>query len=62
MNVLVDTSVWSLALRRKNESLTTNERFLVTELSELIREGRARVIGLVRQELLSGIKTSVDGN
>ncbi len=58
MNVLVDTSVWSLALRRKNESLTANERLLVTELSELIREGRARVIGLVRQELLSGIKTS----
>lgn len=58
MNVLVDTSVWSLALRRKKESLTTNERLLVTELSELIREGRARVIGLVRQELLSGIKTS----
>jgi predicted nucleic acid-binding protein len=58
MNVLVDTSVWSLALRRKNESLAANERFLVTELSELIREGRARVIGLVRQELLSGIKTS----
>lgn len=58
MNVLVDTSVWSLGLRRKKESLTTNERLLVTELSELIREGRARVIGLVRQELLSGIKTS----
>jgi predicted nucleic acid-binding protein len=57
MNVLVDTSVWSLALRRKNESLATNERFFVTELSELIRGGRARVIGLVRQELLSGIKT-----
>src|SRR6266705_5377094 len=58
MNVLVDTSLWSLALRRKNESLTANERLLVTELSELIREGRARVIGLVRQELLSGIKTT----
>jgi len=58
MNVLVDTSVWSLALRRKSESLTTNEKLLVTELSELIREGRARVIGVVRQELLSGIKTS----
>ena len=56
MNVLIDTSVWSLALRRKNESLSTNERFLVAELSELIREGRARMIGLVRQELLSGIK------
>jgi predicted nucleic acid-binding protein len=58
MNVLIDTSVWSLALRRKNESLSTNERFLVAELSELIREGRARMIGLVRQELLSGIKTT----
>jgi predicted nucleic acid-binding protein len=58
MNVLVDTSVWSLALRRKNESLSTNERFLVTELSEVIREGRARVIGLIRQELLSGIRTA----
>jgi predicted nucleic acid-binding protein len=58
MNVLIDTSVWSLALRRKNESLNTNERFLVAELSELIREGRARMIGLVRQELLSGIKAT----
>ena len=58
MNVLIDTSVWSLALRRKNESLSANERFLVAELSELIREGRARMIGLVRQELLSGIKAT----
>jgi len=58
MNVLIDTSVWSLALRRKNESLSSNERFLVAELSELIREGRARMIGLVRQELLSGIKAT----
>jgi predicted nucleic acid-binding protein len=58
MNVLVDTSVWSLALRRKTESLNTTEKFLVAELSELIREGRARLIGLVRQELLSGIKTT----
>src|SRR6202166_4865940 len=58
MNVLVDTSVWSLALRRKTESLNERERFLVAELSELIREGRARLIGLVRQELLSGIKTA----
>jgi hypothetical protein len=57
MNVLVDTSVWSLALRRKNENLKSNERQLVYELTELIREGRARVIGLVRQELLSGIKS-----
>jgi predicted nucleic acid-binding protein len=58
MNILVDTSVWSLALRRKTESLSATERLVVAELSELIREGRARLIGLVRQELLSGIKTT----
>ena len=58
MNVLVDTSVWSFALRRKNENLSANERLVVRELSELIREGRACLIGLVRQELLSGIKTT----
>ncbi len=58
MNVLVDTSVWSLALRRKAQDLSTGERSAVAELAELIKEGRARIIGLVRQELLSGIKTS----
>jgi predicted nucleic acid-binding protein len=30
---------------------------MVAELTELIKEGRARIIGLVRQELLSGIKS-----
>lgn len=58
MNVLIDTSIWSLALRRKNENLSANEKLLVVELAELIREGRARMIGLIRQELLSGIKTA----
>ena len=58
MNVLVDTSVWSLALRRKTENLNATEKYIVAELSELVREGRARLIGLVRQELLSGIKTT----
>jgi predicted nucleic acid-binding protein len=58
MNVLVDTSIWSLALRRKTENLNASEKLLVAEVSELIQEGRARLIGLVRQELLSGIKTT----
>lgn len=58
MNVLIDTSVFSLALRQKSESLSTNEKLLVAELSELIREGRARIIGLIRQELLSGVKAT----
>ena len=58
MNVLVDTSIWSLALRRKSQDLNPLERASVAELTSLIQEGRARIIGLVRQELLSGIKSA----
>jgi hypothetical protein len=54
----VDTPVWSLALRRKAQDLSAAEKAAVAELTELIQEGRAKIIGLVRQELLSGIKTS----
>lgn len=56
MNILIDTSIWSLALRRKAQDLSTTEKVLVGELTELVREGRARILGVVRQELLSGIK------
>lgn len=31
---------------------------LVAELAELIKEGRTKIIGLIRQEILSGIKDS----
>ena len=58
MKVLIDTSVWSLALRRKSEALAAEEKLIVAELTELIREGRAAIIGLIRQELLSGVKTN----
>ena len=58
MNLLVDTSVWSLALRRRAKDLNSAERAAVAELTNLIKEGRARIIGLVRQELLSGIKAA----
>jgi predicted nucleic acid-binding protein len=58
VKVLVDTSVWSLALRRKSEAINATEKLIVAELTELIGEGRAAIIGLVRQELLSGVKTS----
>lgn len=52
MKVLVDTSVWSLALRRaKRVDDTTTQ-----ELAALIQEGRVVLMGAVRQELLSGIK------
>lgn len=54
MKVLVDTSVWSLALRRRGAS-RAEELLIVRELEELIREGRAFLAGPIRQELLSGI-------
>jgi len=53
MKVLVDTSVWSLALRRDLPSDGPE----VSELTELIKEARVQMIGPVRQELLSGIKS-----
>lgn len=59
MNALVDTSVWSLAFRRRAHQLNPSESSVVAELSELIREGRARMIGLIRQELLSGIPSTM---
>jgi hypothetical protein len=54
----VDTSVWSLALRREPRDLSAPETAIVAELTHLIKESRVRIIGLVRQELLSGIKTA----
>ena len=56
MMVLVDTPVWSLALRRRPDVLNTEEQRLADALTELVREGRAQLIGPVRQELLSGIR------
>lgn len=54
MNVLVDTSVWSLALRRNQPQDGVEQQ----ELRELLREGRVVMMGAVRQELLSGVRTS----
>lgn len=59
MNALVDTSVWSLGLRRKPRQLNPAEQTILEELTQLVKEGRARIIGVVRQELLSGIRSAV---
>lgn len=53
MEVLVDTSIWSLALRRSKKKAIESE--LVSQFSELINEARVRIIGPIRQELLSGV-------
>jgi predicted nucleic acid-binding protein len=53
LKVLVDTSVWSAALRRRTRGAVEEEA--ARELANLIRKERVLVIGPVRQELLSGI-------
>lgn len=52
MKVVVDTSVWSLALRRRVPVASSH----VELLNDLIRDGRVVLPGIVRQELLSGIR------
>jgi hypothetical protein len=54
MKVLIDTPIWSLALRRE-KALSRGEQVLIAELNELINEVRVALIGPIRQELLSGI-------
>lgn len=53
MKVLVDTSVWSLVLRRR--SPPRNEA-IAAELQRLVVGYRVAMIGPIRQELLSGIR------
>ena len=52
MKVLVDTSVWFLALRQGGGS----EAGPVRELGSLIADSRVQMIGPIRQEILSGIR------
>jgi predicted nucleic acid-binding protein len=57
MKLLADTSVWSLALRRRaTATLSSEESRLKAALAEAISDGRVVMIGPIRQELLSGIK------
>ena len=51
MKVIVDTVIWSLAFRRK-----TVEPTYKNMLTDLISDGRAVLLGAVRQEVLSGIR------
>jgi predicted nucleic acid-binding protein len=53
VKVLVDTPIWSLALRRKHRPENAS---IQMELASLIADGRVAMIGAIRQELLSGIK------
>lgn len=53
--VLVDTCIWSLALRSK----TSKEKTVADILARLIDENRAKMIGPIRQEVLSGYSDKI---
>ena len=58
MKVLVDTSIWSLALRRGKSP----DSSILAELESLISDFRLQLVGPIRQELLSGIKSDTQFN
>jgi predicted nucleic acid-binding protein len=53
MKVIVDTSVWSLALRRR----TDPQNVAVSVLRDLIEDALIVMVGCIRQEILSGIRS-----
>jgi predicted nucleic acid-binding protein len=52
MNVLIDTCIWSAVLRRDRPDAT-----ITSEVRRLALEHRVRMIGPIRQELLSGLRS-----
>jgi len=57
MLVIIDTCIWSEALRKLPDKKNIS---VVNELIELIKEDRVVILGLIRQEILSGIKSKND--
>ncbi len=57
--ILVDTTIWSLALRRRAEQLAPLEIQQRQECFRIVRMRLGLMIGPVRQELLSGVKDPV---
>ncbi|GAP94806.1 type II toxin-antitoxin system VapC family toxin [Leptolyngbya sp. NIES-2104] len=55
MSLIVDTAVWSLALRRRTLADTSP---VVTQLQDLIADDRVSLLGAIRQEILSGVRSS----
>jgi predicted nucleic acid-binding protein len=58
VKVLVDTSIWSLALRRKAGALSAHEERLARQLAGLVEDDLVAMIGPIRQEILSGVRSS----
>ncbi len=58
MKIIVDTCIWSLALRRNVD----NQLNIVQEFKNLILNQQVQMIGPIRQELLSGIRSKKQFN
>jgi predicted nucleic acid-binding protein len=60
LKVLVDTCIWSLALRRRGPktAVSSTDQTNIAELGNLIKDVRVQLIGPIRQEILSGIKSN----
>ena len=54
MKVLVDTCIWSYALRRVKTA--PEHDLVVREFGQLIRDASVQMVGPIRQEILSGIR------
>ena len=60
MRVLIDTPIWSLALRRKSQQLSEPQSAMVAAWAALVRGKKVVLVGPVRQELLSGVRDVAD--
>lgn len=52
MSILVDTCIWSLALRRASNSMN---QAMISELNSVIENRQVIMLGVIRQEIISGI-------
>jgi predicted nucleic acid-binding protein len=52
LKVIIDTTAWSVVLRR-NATPTA----ATAEVGRLVRQGSVQMLGVIRQELLSGIRS-----
>ncbi len=55
MSVIVDTSVWSIALRRRTPPASSHA---ATLLRDLVTNDQVVLLGAIRQEILSGVRSS----
>jgi predicted nucleic acid-binding protein len=62
MKTLIDTPVWSFLLRRDPASLSAAESAVLRRWLELARDDDIVLIGVVRQEILSGLRMEVGFN